>query len=42
MSFISTLPAMLRRSARIRAREAAVSADDFPLQSTDDCESDEL
>ena len=33
---------MLRRSARIRAREAAVSAVDFPLQSTDDCESDEL
>ena len=31
---------MPRRSARIRVREAAVSADDFPLQSTEDSESD--
>ena len=31
--------AMLCRSARICAREAAVSADEFPLQSSDDCES---
>ena len=31
--------AMLCRSARIRAREAAVSVDEFPLQSSDDCES---
>ena len=30
---------MPRRSARIRAREAAVSADDFPLSSVDDTES---
>jgi len=42
VGFISTPPAMLRRSARIRAREAAVSADDFPSQNCDDVESDEL
>ena len=38
MGFISTPPAMLHQSAHIRAREAAVSADNFLLQTCDDVE----
>ena len=40
MGFYFSYPLIMpRRSARICAREAAVSADDFPLSSVDDTES---
>ena len=42
MGSISTPPAMLHQSAPIRAREVAVSADDFPSQGSDDHESYKL